>query len=516
MASVKDIFSKLFSSEDPSMGINPSAKGPSYSDMEASYDKVQKDKEKQKKELEKMRSAQGDYQAREDAKLKEMRAAQGEYQKKQEPGFFDRLLGRQPQNYQTQSSDKFMKDASGKTIYGANNAPIMNPSYDSEAADRKYAQASAEANKPGFFENIKSGVSSFVEKNPNLTSGLIQGAAATGGYIAGRGAAQDQRDIAKDQLSESQRIGENLAQIKNTPQFADLKAQYAKTKALGGMSPELSRALESGKMARDQASQSRMQAVDESMRARGGVSSRGAALGKMYQEGSRAATDISNLEKDMGVEASKLLERTTAAEAELEQKQFQNEQGLAQAKDTMAATRAERAWSPREAQMRLEANQGAATGQFIGGLADVAIGAAGLPSVTQAKSSPTQAPQAQAPQAQAPQAQIPQQRIDAAKQLSQTGTTQKPQTTPAPTTSVAKTPIEQMNQRNTVSTAQAPKPTTPVTQPSASTQPQQGAMQSLMDKGKELYSKIPESQKKQLTDQAMKQGTQFVTGLFKK
>jgi hypothetical protein len=121
------------------------------------------------------------------------------------------------------TTDKFLKDASGKTIYGTNNAPVLNPRYEQAEADKL---AMDQQQGPGFFdsalESIKSGagkafdaiksapgaMTDFARNNPNLVEGAIQGAGAYAGYKVTSDSAKKQQEILKRQEDEASQIRE--------------------------------------------------------------------------------------------------------------------------------------------------------------------------------------------------------------------------------------------------------------------------------------------------------------------
>ena len=115
----------------------------------------------------------------------------------------------------TTVADKFMKDANGKTIMGANNAPILNPDYSSTAADARQAGVAAEANAPGLWDRAKDFVGGAVDsikdtavKNRDVVQAGIQGAGATAGYLAADASAAEQKKYADTQLAQAQGINE--------------------------------------------------------------------------------------------------------------------------------------------------------------------------------------------------------------------------------------------------------------------------------------------------------------------
>ncbi len=481
-----------FFSPEASYGINPNAPKISLDDelMRAS-EKVQADN----KNLENLRSAQGEYQAREDAKLKKMREAQGEYQAKQTE---------QAPEYFTQVTDKFMKDPiTGKTKYGANNAPILNPNYDENAYNEMLAQRQKEANAPGFMQRLSSGMSSFTKENPNLTSGLIQGAAGVGGYLATRGSLKEQEELAKRQLASAGRIGERLGQITATPQFTQQETGLQRILAGGGITPEEELMSQMGLRKAGATAAAGVKAAKEMGQQTGTLSGRGAAIASAITAGQMGGNVVADTEKQVAADAANRKLQALQQLSGLEQQRFSNVQGLAQAQDTMASSRAAQEALAFGAQRGIEAGKGEATGRLVSTGANVLTGAMGLPDfskqpqtagITVNVQGQPGAQQGQQVAAQETPA-VDKSKVEAAKQLSETG-------------GIMRSPSGQQTQPKTTGANIAPfNQTNQVYTPMKPGQSQggvQGILQSAKSMAEPLMSKIPEKQKEQLKSAAGK------------
>ena len=167
--------------------------------------------------------------------------------------------------FRDNTTDKFLKDASGKTIMGADNAPIPNPRFSSKDYDKRQAQLSewgedAATYIPGqklgeekwtmdrvlgnlkreggkALDQIKSGASSardFAAENKNALGLAAQGAAAYGGYRAGEKGRDAATGIQKAQLSQVQGAGREFEGIDYDPNRYNLEQEFRKNRIAGG------------------------------------------------------------------------------------------------------------------------------------------------------------------------------------------------------------------------------------------------------------------------------------------
>lgn len=298
-----------------------------------------------------------------------------------------------------------------------------------------------------------SDIAEFAQKNPNLSSALVQGAGGVAGYLAGTQSRDAQADIIKKRLEEAGKIGSALGAIKETPKFAEQEAETRRLIEGGGMTPELKLASEMGLRKGQQVAASGRQAAMELGKATGQVSGRGASLAGALTAAQMGGNVVSDTEKQLQAEA---YNRKLAALKDLsgmEQSRFQNIQSLATAQDAAAANRVAQTSAARTAQQQLEQAKGEATGQLIAGATNVVQGF--IPTKANIEAGTATAPK------------VDQSKIDAAKQLSQTGTTQKTPTTStttnkAPTTSTtpnksAPTTLPQFNDINIAKVVQDPQ-----------------------------------------------------------
>lgn len=167
--------------------------------------------------------------------------------------------------FRDNTTDKFLKDASGKTIMGADNAPIPNPRFSSKDYDKRQAQLAewgedAATYIPGqplveekwtmdrvlgnlkreggkALDQIKSGASSardFAAENKNALGLAAQGAAAYGGYRAGEKGRDAATGIQKAQLSQVQGAGREFEGMDYDPNRYAREQQFLQERITGG------------------------------------------------------------------------------------------------------------------------------------------------------------------------------------------------------------------------------------------------------------------------------------------
>jgi hypothetical protein len=265
----------------------------------------------------------------------------------------------------------------------------------------------------GVFESLKKGASGlgdviskgassaadFATKNKGLVGMGIEGAAAYGGYQAGKSSREAQTELAKQQLQESQRIGAELGKIQYPGQMYSAETgNIQEAIAKGGMTPELARASELAKRSGMSIAAGGMKAASDLAARTGGRATAGSALlGSMLgaQMGGGKAADI---EANIGVEASKNKIEQLRRLSDIESQKFKEESGLAQTKDVLAASRAGQTAGARGSLMDIESDAGTAKANLFGAganLAQTAIGNTDLGQLIRSRTgeaAPAQAP----------------------------------------------------------------------------------------------------------------------------
>jgi hypothetical protein len=281
--------------------------------------------------------------------------------------------------FRDNTTDKFLKDASGKTIMGADNAPIPNPRFSSKDYDKRQAQLSewgedAATYIPGqklgeeigeekwsmsrvlgnlkreggkALDQVKSGASSardFAAENKTALGLAAQGAAAYGGYRAGEKGRDAATGIQRDQLSQVQGAGREFEGIDYDPNRYNLEQEFRKNRIAGGGVTAQERQMQSEgdiRAARMAAAQ-RMGGIETQARLGGaglGTAALAGALG-----GSQAEQNIqqqTNLARETS--ASDRLERDIERTGALSTQQTMEEANLAQAQGQFGLNKAAQA-----------------------------------------------------------------------------------------------------------------------------------------------------------------------------
>lgn len=440
--------------------------------------------------------------------------------KGESPGFLDKMgsffgLGgggesKKPQDF-TKPTDKWMKDSSGKTIYGENGGPIKNPKYDVNAANQLAAQQ--QVPQESIMDTLKKGTSGvkdvlskgassavdFATKNKGLVGMGIEGAAAYGGYQAGKSSREAQTELAKQQLQESQRIGAELGKIQYPGQMYSAETgNIQEAIAKGGMTPELARASELAKRSGMSIAAGGMKAATDLAARTGGKATAGSALlGSMLgaQMGGGKAADI---EANIGVEASKNKIEQLRRLSDIESQKFKEETGLAQNKDVLAEARAGQTAGARSALRDIEFSSGTAKANLFGAganLAQTAVGNMDLGQVMRARTG-EKAPEQTSAQAPAQQPAPTPQEVAKGQALKKTAQDGVKVGTPPPAPTKAQTSganATAMNQN----LSKQPAPMTPAATPSAASNVG-NFLQGALSKGKEMMSQMPQAQQDQL------------------
>jgi hypothetical protein len=292
----------------------------------------------------------------------------------------------------TSVADKFMKDANGKTIMGANNAPIANPNYSSEAYDERQAGVVSEANQPSMWDNIKSGlgsaatsvggavagIGSAIQNNPNAANALLQGAAGIGGYMAGDKARDEQEALVKKQILETQGIDElrkyELGQDREKA-YSEQQKFLGDRIAGGGYTPA-ERAMQTEGQLRGAraAAAGRMAGIEQQARMGQGATGSGSGLAASLIGAQSGANIQADVERQASAQASENLDKAYGARTGALEQKAATEMNLAQNKDTLDFTRQSQLAVQRANQASLAAAQGDATGRLISTSADLGSG----------------------------------------------------------------------------------------------------------------------------------------------
>jgi LysM repeat protein len=292
----------------------------------------------------------------------------------------------------TTIADKFMKDANGRTIMGANNAPISNPDYSSEAADARTMGQASEANKPGMWDSIKSGlgsaatavsgavsgIGSAIQNNPNAANALLQGAAGVGAYMAGDKARDAQEALIKKQILETQGIDE----LKKYELGQDREKAYGEQQkflgdriAGGGYTPA-ERAMQTEGQLRGAraAAAGRMAGVEQQARMGQGATGSGSALASSLMGAQSGANIQADVERQASAQASENLDKAYGARTGALEQKAATEMNLAQNRDKIDLSKQEQIASQRAMQVGMEGQRGAQQIGLIGDAADLGSG----------------------------------------------------------------------------------------------------------------------------------------------
>lgn len=217
-------------------------------------------------------------------------------------------------------TDKYLKDAQGRTIYGANNAPIANPKFSAEEYDKAQAQRAEDSkgflDKAGdFLGGVKDkvvgaagAVKDFAAENKDALSLAAQGAAAYGGYRAGQEASEKVEDLTKQQLRDVQAQGKTFEGITYDPERYKQQRQFLQESIAGGGRSALTRQLaaESDREAGAAEAAARGAALQKAAETGGGA---GLGLGSMLQSSFSGAATGAGIRGKAGLERASVAEK---------------------------------------------------------------------------------------------------------------------------------------------------------------------------------------------------------------
>lgn len=323
----------------------------------------------------------------------------------------------------------------------------------------------ARKEKPGLWENIKTGVSSavggakdFVAENKGLLGIGAQAGAAGLGYMASKEAMEAQQKLLKDQLSQEQAMGKELMGQKFDPNRYAKEQDFLTKRIEGQGRTALTRQMEqeSIQKAARTAAAGRMAGLEQQARLGG------AALGTAGLAASLAGAQSGQniMAEDMrarDVQAEQNLEKAIARTGALSTQQTQEEAQLAQQKFGVESGRAAAAGATRSQLSQIEQNRADALGRLYTSGADlIQKGLSGMKTPEeQAQEQRQQQMEAESklldlekkrrevygatPQQTPPP---PAAKVDGARRVSQGSTNQQPKPAPAPTAK------DQFNQQN--------------------------------------------------------------------
>lgn len=394
-------------------------------------------------------------------------------------------------------TDKFLKDASGKTIMGPNNAPIKNPNFSSSEYDKlqEYKEDAAtyipgqqlgeekwtmdrvlgNIKKEGgkAFEQIKGGAKAaggaiggalssakeFAAENKGALGLAADAAAAYGGYQAGQEAFGKVEDLSKQQLRDLQAQGKTFEGISYDPERYKQQREFLQQRiAGGGLTAEERQLQQQGDIrAARAAAAERASGIERQARMGAGATGAGSSLAAALS-GAQSGANIqsqTNLERE--ARASQRLEQDIERAGKLSTQQTAEEAELARQQGEFGLGKTRSVGGVRGELGNLAIGRAEALQNLYGRGADIAK--AGLSSLQ-----PSQQPTTQIQQQTSPQQQIPQQtpppqaKVDGAKRLSQGNVP----TTTQPTQQTSKPAITQFNQTYTGPMARPEPPQNPM------------------------------------------------------
>ena len=290
-------------------------------------------------------------------------------------------------------TDKYLKDASGKTIMGKNNAPILNPEYNQEEADRTqadiasaYEEDSGET-EPGMLEKVGDffggakdkisktfgGAKKFAAKNKGLLGNVAQAGAAGLGYMASKDAMEEQQKLLKQQLGQEQAIGGELMGQKYDPNRYSQEQEFLAERIRGQGRTALTRQMEQESIQKSARTAAAGRLAGLEQQARLG----GAALGTAGLAASLAGAQSGQnvMAEDMrarDVQAQQDLERAIGRTGQLSTQKTQEEAQLAQQKSAVEANRAQYAGATRSQLAQVAGNKANALRTLYSSGADLA------------------------------------------------------------------------------------------------------------------------------------------------
>jgi LysM repeat protein len=351
-------------------------------------------------------------------------------------------------------TDKYLKDASGKTIYGPNNAPIPNPDYNQEEADKLAIQQQGGTGEeiilpeePGFLDKAKdffggakkipgaisSGLSSAKKFAAENKAGIGLGAdvlAAGAGYMAGEAARKEAKGLSEQQLKELQGAGAAFEKMQYDPTRYKKEREFIEQRiAGGGITPQEKLMQQQGDIRAARAgAAARLAGIEQQARMGRGATGSGSALaaslaGGQSVMGTQAETNLAR-----EASASQRLEQDIQRQTNLARQQTAEEAQLAQEQGQFGLSRAQQTGSVRGDLGNLALGRAAALQNLAGQGAEMAKRGLSMMDTTDQQSQ-AQQPTSPQPQAQSPApASASSAKVGGAKRLSQgTQQTNKPQ-----------------------------------------------------------------------------------------
>jgi len=297
-------------------------------------------------------------------------------------------------------TDKYLKDASGKTIYGPNNAPIPNPDYNQEEADKLAMQQQGGTGQsilmpeePGFLDKAKDflggigdkvtgavgAVGDYIKENPNVAATAVQGAAAVGGYMAGEASREEREKLLEKQILETQGVQalKNYQLSKERDKAYGEQQQFLEERiAGGGMTAKEREMQEQGRLrAARMAAAGRLAGVEQQARMGQGVTGAGSALAASLAGAQAQAQAGAESERAAATSAAENVEKAFAARPAALEAKAKAEMDLAQMKDAQELAKLQQIGVSRAGLGAIEAGRGEAQGRLIATGADLATGA---------------------------------------------------------------------------------------------------------------------------------------------
>jgi len=284
-------------------------------------------------------------------------------------------------------TDKYLKDASGKTILGPNNAPIRNPNYNEAAADeltRQRQGATGETipmpeEEPGMWDRFKTGVSSafggatdFVTDNKGIIGTGAQAVAAGLGYKAQQDALKEQQDLFKSQLKQEQAMGSELMGQKFDPNRYAQEQKFLTDRIKGQGRTAITRQMEQESIQKTARTAAAGRLAGLEQQARLGGAALGTAGLAASLSGAQSGQNV--MAEDMrarDVQAQQDLERAIVRTGALSTQRVQEEADLARRKYDVESGRATAAGATRSQLGQIEQNRADALAKLYTTGADV-------------------------------------------------------------------------------------------------------------------------------------------------
>jgi len=253
-------------------------------------------------------------------------------------------------------TDKFLKDANGRTIMGPNNAPIANPQYNREEADKLAAQQQGgtgrEINLPeesGIFDQVKGflggavkSAKDFAAKNKAELGLAADVVAAREGYKAGEEGRTEAKNLSNEQLKELKDAGAAFEKMQYDPARYRQEREFIQQRiAGGGITPQEKLLQQQGDLRAARAgAAARLSGMEQQARMGRGATGAGSALaaslaGGQSVMGTQAETNLAR-----EASASQRLEQDIQRQTNLSRQQTSEEADLAQQQGTFGLSRA--------------------------------------------------------------------------------------------------------------------------------------------------------------------------------